>query len=455
MKQFFTIILISFVFLSSVPQKAHAGAEALAIKEYVLDMWAWFLGGQLQGALVRETTTWVNEGFGAVARTIERNADGEPFIADVSIPGGDATFIVNPQIFFKNISSSSAATFFEQLSEASSDPSQALNTIFPGFRDDLLREIASETQGMTGNFFDDFESDLTEPELEAYLNDFTSGGWEMFLRTTQVCANNYSCSRIAVLNELNSRVSQAQDETRTDLEQSGGFLTIRKCVEPSATDPSGCAGYEEVTPGQLIGEQINKATEVEFERYSDTDEVTELLIVLLEQLLNGIIDVGLSSMAGLFAERDLEGQYEELGNQVDELVEEGKEELERIEEEEEEGEVARSCVVVSDGSVCTTSTDVDMRADFSGASHQFDVVYLGSETFYSEIEYDFGEFNDNVTVVTDSPNGNDTGILENGDTVEVFVRVDDLDLIEDFNDFEGTISIGDLDIRIRGVDRRE
>lgn len=427
------------------------------LKEFGTDTIAWFLGGLMTGELTRSTADWVNTGFSAVSRSIEINpTTGEPYVANITAPDGETTFVVNPSEFFRNLSVDSAATFFDQLANASSDPSQALNTIFPGFRDDLLREIARETQGMSGSFFDNFESDIQEAELDAYLNDFTSGGWDVFLRTTQKCANNYSCARIAVLSELDSRVAQATAEKQTELEQGGGFLTIRQCAD----DPiplEGCSRYINVTPGQLIGEQITKATTVEFERYSEMDEITEVLVTLLEQALNTLIDQGLSSLANSFNSRDLDGEYDALDTQIQEeirAIEEQAGEIDGGAETDPTPTTGTSCATVTGGNLCTVSTDVDLTADFSGASERFSVFYSGTDTFESDIEYDFGEFTDNVTVVTNSENGGDTGALTNGDTVEVVIRVLDPSLIEDFNDFEGVITIGDLDITVRGIDRR-
>jgi len=428
-------------------------------KEWNLDTIAWFLGGLMTGELTRSTTSWVNEGFGANVRGAEINPEtGRPVVTNFR-GEGEASFVVNPGTFFQGLTTKSAGTFYDQFLNIANNPDEALNTIFPGFQDDLLNAISQETRGMTGNFFDDFVSDIEEEELDAYLNDFSSGGWDMFLKTTQNCANNYSCARITVLNELNSRVNQATSQAQADLQQGGGFLTMRRCVEPSPTAPDGCTRYENVTPGKLVGEQITKATTVEFDRYTEMDELTEVLVTLLEQALNTMINQGLSSLTSNFNSRDLDGQYEELGETVDEQRGAAGDQAGEIDNDPQSElipEEGATCADTTGGNLCTTSLDLQINAfsSGSGATQTFPVIYTGEGTFESDIKYDFGEYTDSVMVLTNPPNGEGTGVLENGGLVEVSVRVIDLSAIEDFNDFSGVVNIDGLVVNIQGVDRR-
>ncbi|MEX0933631.1 MAG: right-handed parallel beta-helix repeat-containing protein [Candidatus Paceibacterota bacterium] len=370
-KQHLLSLALTFVLLFGGPLNTEAQFidPMVYLKEWGTDAVAWFIGGLMTGELTRSTTSWVNEGFGADVRGVEIDPDtGRPVVANFTGEGG-ASFVVNPGAFFQGLTVKSANTFYKQFNNIANNPDEALNTIFPGFRDDLLREIARETQGMTGNFFEDFVSDIEEDELDAYLNDFSAGGWDMFLRTTQNCANNYSCARIAVLSELDSRVNQVTSEAQADLQQGGGFLTMRRCVETSETSPDGCAKYENVTPGQLVGEQITKATTVEFDRYTEMDELTEILVTLLEQALNTMIRQGLSSLTGtLFEAQNIDAQYADLKDQVDTKVDEAGE-IGDGGETETTPTAQTSCVSASGDSVCTISSNIDLTATFTSDSN--------------------------------------------------------------------------------------
>lgn len=593
MKKLLIFFTLSFLLIFSTPHNTQAGGAVTgidpvqALKEWGIDTVAWFLGGVMTGDLTRSTADWVNSGFGALARSVEIDpATGEPYVSTFYAEGG-TSFVVNPQAFFQDLSVDSALAFFEELQNATG-PDQAFDTIFPGFRQDLLQEVARETRGMTGNFFEDFVSDFQgsegEAELNAYLNDFTQGGWDTFLQVTQNCANNYSCTRLAVLTELNDRASQSVNQGQAELEQGGGFLTMRECTLninqiPSdeqlnyTPDPMGCVEYRNVTPGKLLGEQITKATNIEFERASDADELTEVIVSLLEQAINTLIDTGLSELSKqLTANYNKEGgirdQNEERAREIDENNQRLRDDLgEATGTEEDEGtsatfdgvtltsnisrvvlstentserieishtgedydaevelvfanetlrsryepyiglsarsfpfkststdvfpltvslkgdyqnmvnpgdleatikvgeleiEITGSSIgstaipkngcadTIGGGTLCSTSTDINLFLTGSGAGHTIRVAYIGDEDIIVNTTGDFGEFDDVVTI---SPA---TLTIEDGDDASVRLEVSSANAtaIEDFDDFDGILSIGPLQIRVRGVDDR-
>jgi len=310
MKRYLSAIILSLILITGVPHSAYAVGMATgvdpvqALKEWGIDTVGWFLGGLMTGNLTRSTADWVNSGFGALARTVSTDAEGNPITTTTYAEGG-TSFVINPQAFFQNLSEGAAFTFYDQL--VGGDGEGALDTLLPGFKQDLLSEIQKETQGITGNFFDDFKSSLNDDEVSRYLNDFSQGGWDTFLKTTQVCANNYSCTRLAVLGELRSRTTEATEQAKAELQQGGGFLTMRRCTRNISelapedragisADPMGCISYENVTPGKLLGEQITKGTNIEFDRTAQADELTEVISLLLEKALNTLIDTGLSEL---------------------------------------------------------------------------------------------------------------------------------------------------------------
>lgn len=471
MKHFLTVTTLALLLFTGTPTQTYASGIAgidpvQAAKEWGLDTVAWFIGGLMSGDLTRSTADWVNSGFNSLARSVRVDPDtGEPEVYTYRATGG-ATFVLDPQAFFQELSTGAAVTFFDQLNSATG-PDQVFDTIFPGFRDDLLREVATETQGMTGNFFEDFVSDFqTDEELaerSAYIDDFTQGGWSMFLTTTQNCANNYSCTRLAVLEELNSRIAEETAQAERELREGGGFLSIRECIEDPSLPPGECAGYRNVTPGKLLGEQIVKATNIEFDRANNSDELTEVLVTLLEQAINTLIDQGLSSLstnltANYYEEGGIQYQNEQQAREIDDRNASLGEELGDSAGDLEGPNlgIRTGCAETSGGTLCAPSQDIEINAfsNGGGATRVFTVDYTGEGTFESDIEYDFGEYSDSVLVFTNTPDAEGTGLLEDGGVVEISVRVIDLSAIEDFDNFSGVITIGDLSVNIQGVDRR-
>lgn len=589
MKHFLTIVLLTLVLIVATPTSTHAGGAITgidpvqALKEWGMDTVAWFIGGLMSGDLTRSTADWVNSGFGALARSVQIDPiTGEPYVSTFYAEGG-SSFVLNPQAFFQELSTGAATNFFDELVSAT-DPAQAFDTIFPGFRDELLQEIARETQGMTGDFFQNFVSDFQgsegEARFNAYLSDFTEGGWDTFLQVTQNCANNYGCTRLVVLDEMNKRTQAAQTQAQTELEQGGGFLTMRTCTQhisdiPAqarsgfSADPTGCVAYDNVTPGKLLGDQIVKATNIEFDRATSSDELTEVLVTLLEQAMSTLINQGLSALSNqLSANYSREGGIRDqnreraaeidrnIDNLRDDLVdatrgEGGQEkcatfgsgetrlcsnvssialsehspraqitvthssgadyeadieidfpaeyrdhiqvnreafsfssgnsvtltvELVRANEIQNPGDLSGSIVIgdlvidvsgsslgstsglgstpgcanVESGQLCTASTNVNMVLDRNGATHAIRVSYYGSGTLSTVISSNFGEF-DGVINVTPG----DVTSFRDLETKEVRLTISNPNSVPgNFSTLNGTLTIGPLEIAVRGIDRR-
>lgn len=450
-----TILILLFLFGNIQPAQAQ-GLPVFDLqtflKENIGDAIAWLAGSGILGALTRSTTDWVNTGFETVARGLLFDENGEPYVAEIPM-GGGTSFVLNPSAFFQNMSLDSAATFFSQFEEVTSGN---LETIFSDFRSDLLREIAQETQGSTESIFDRLVSDFQTPEQiaqrDAYLNDFTAGGWDMFLQTTQNCANNYACTRLMVVDELNARMTEVTETAEADLQQGGGFLSMKTCAEyaPSTNtemgDALGCSRYEQVTPGKLVGEQITKAVAVEFERAGEVDELTEAVLSILEQVVGNLINTGLSALNDQFQGVNWDSAYSDA---ADNLPRPRPSRGLPPDDTEEDGELCEP-YPEGGGTVCVDPRTITLSGESLGETVQ--ITFGGGIEVLTAIELDFPEdYSDFVSVSPENVLLEATGDDGNLTVVPVTIMLSNLNglrSIENFSGFDGTVTIGPLVIEV-------
>lgn len=295
------------VFFAQPPEQAHAldggGSIGLLIKETIADFAGWMFGDQMLTIISNEILDWAQTDFQDISMVI--SSDGTLEQKAVS---GDSTFIENPTEFFANLQDDVGIYFLHELDKASEN-------ILPGFRDSVIAELARQEQ-RRNNPLSELEATLTEDEINDFMDDFSEGGWERFLELTSNPQNYYDGALLSAQLELDAQQREAVQQTLTELEQGDGFLTIRRCDEfgglQEGADPRGCLRYEEVTPGQIISERVNRGTSTDIERIQNADEITEVVAVVVRRLFGEMTEQGLSGVSEIDTGADIEEYQNEI-----------------------------------------------------------------------------------------------------------------------------------------------
>jgi len=477
MKKYTIVALLALVFFFGGTRSAMAGLPVIDWvqlgKEFGLDTAAWVISSALLGSMSTQTAQWANEGFRSDARVVERDAEGNPtgrFIFQEQ--PGDPTFIVNPGVFFRNISKDSVESFLREIGP----DGPGVESVFADFRQQLLQGIAEETRAVSDDFFEKFRTTFERREdvarREEFLMDFTRGGWATFLETVR-CPNDYSCARLVVLGEARARMQEAVEQKREELEQGGGFLTIRQCARRNEQTGK-CLQYTNVTPGQLIGQQVAQATRVEFERTAEADELQEAFLVILEGVLNNLIATGLSEL-----QNEINRHMAELGGApaAYERMARDAERFTRMRTRQVEG-----CVVPTtdpDGTLCVDTDPaqdgnqerVILTRDVPFA--EITITRTDFATYTGPIVIDgFGDHRGRITVtpntleLTDeqatvpAPERRPPFRQQQTTVLRIEIREEALGEIENLDELSGHILIGDEDrirlrIEVQGEERRE
>ncbi|MDZ7726558.1 MAG: hypothetical protein U5L75_03185 [Candidatus Campbellbacteria bacterium] len=103
-----------------------------------------------------------------------------------------------------------------------------------GFKETLARELAREAQSAQkdfwANFEEEFQTNITDEQRQAFNNDFTEGGWGAFLEVTQNCASNYECTRITLIEESLAQRQRAFENKEREIATGEGAQNIGKCA---------------------------------------------------------------------------------------------------------------------------------------------------------------------------------------------------------------------------------
>ncbi len=168
------------------------------------------------------------------------------------------------------------------------------------------------TQQVTGWSDGRINTVMNTPEGRAYQdfqNDFTQGGWSAFLNPR----NNAIGAYFNAVDSVSSSISTAQQNTREELAQGDGFLSVKTCVQwsdagtdmqnpdaPLASDPSKrtCLKYQTVTPGKIVAEQTAAVTTSPVRQLEQADQINEVLGSFFDQLLNRLFAGGLGGING-------------------------------------------------------------------------------------------------------------------------------------------------------------
>lgn len=286
-------------------------------KESCLDAIAYTAAKIVLSKITQSTLNWINSGF-----------DGSP------------TFVQDPGSFFKSIADQQVSSFTAQIAF---DPSR-----FPFGRltaQNIVNSIqhqldynASVTSGNLLNYDGDM-SITYQQRFDNFTNDFLyGGGWDGYLAVTQITNANPFDSYIASVNQVGPAVNAAAQQKNpvtqvtNELEQSGGFLALKKCVDPTwytsersdpsftrvqaeaqskndPTDPDTqaarewlvnhtCLRFETKTPGTAIAQQMNISLGESQKQLELADELNESISAVFDALIKQLFNKGVASLSG-------------------------------------------------------------------------------------------------------------------------------------------------------------
>ncbi len=300
-------------------EKSQAELEKTTKREQCLNGAADAVAKTALSKLSDKTLNWVKTGFG-----------GNPF------------YVRNIDSYLKTIKNEKLDSYLNTY-VGNSNPifGNALKSVLKqqatGYSDGLLNKAMNTPEGKA---YQDFQSD------------FTKGGWNAFLNPQ----NNPVGAYFNATDELNSIIDTAQQNVKDELQQGGGFLSMKKCAEyetavtstatasttygvptaggscsviistnyascctsvgGAATNQAQCAAYtggyqtgtqaasptkapkclryETVTPGSLISAQVSSITNSTVRQLENTNKINQVLGTFFDQLMNRLLTDGIT-----------------------------------------------------------------------------------------------------------------------------------------------------------------
>ncbi len=303
--------------LGQVSQEVPVTDATTHSKESCLDTIAYTAAKIVLAKITQSTLNWINSGF-----------------------QGSPTFVQNPGSFFASIANESLSSFTAQIAF---DPSS-----YPFGRataQNIIRSIQNQLDynaQVSSGFLLNNDGDLTLPYAERftnYTNDFLyGGGWDGYLAVTQITQANPFDSYINSVNTIGNTVNSAVSaknpiaQVTNELQQSGGFLSLKKCVEPLDYEPESsdttftraeataqakndpndsdtaaavewlrqhtCTRFETQTPGTAIAQQMNISLGESQKQLELADELNESISAVFDALIKQLFNKGVSSLGG-------------------------------------------------------------------------------------------------------------------------------------------------------------
>lgn len=227
--------------------------------------------------LTLSMVAWINSGF-----------EGKPF------------FIQDPSRFLTDITEKEILRFRSELDD---------ENLYPYGRQFLQNYVNAFKRGFSKNAAYSLDEMIAEttPQYTAndFKQDFKKGGWGAWLAMTQNPANNPLGFQIMAENEIASRINNTISKQEQQLNQSGGFLSQRRCVNPEGLtaeqdkqalianekDGSGniigtCKKWEVVTPGKGVAEFFTKSISLQDKAYLEVDDLNTAIATIADALIN-------------------------------------------------------------------------------------------------------------------------------------------------------------------------
>ena len=276
MKKLLVMIMITSLLSLYIPQTAQAQYVDVpnALKEYGLDTVAYIAATITLKKITQKTVNWINSGF-----------------------KGNPGYLSNPKQFFLDVGDGVASDFLSQA---------GLNQLCTPFR-------AQVRLALVKNYITDSDQnytctlDILRNNYNAFTSDFTQGGWDGWLKTTQNPQNKQYGYKLTAKNRLTLEVTGEQELFEKELDKSGGFLNLKRCprgqewVDPVSQVRRCLVEEVTVTPGTVINEQLTKTLGNSFERLGAADEINEVVTALVTQLVEQIA----GKASGLFGASEI------------------------------------------------------------------------------------------------------------------------------------------------------
>ncbi len=284
--------------------KVAAELKKQSQRENCLNGVAYAVAKNLLQQVSNKTLTWINTGLG-----------GNPF------------YVRDIDSYLTNIQNDKISTFLD-----------TIPTTDPVFGNALRSVITQQVTGKSDGFL---TKTMDTPEARIYenfQNDFTQGGWSALLNPN----NNAIGAFFKATNRLSGEINTAQQNTKDELQQGQGFLSMKTCVEyrktttdssasstpydsssdsPRSSNPSNnpgpvtpgitagvdtttsspqykCIRYETTTPGSVIAAQANTISTSPVRQLEAADSINEVLGSFFDQLLNRLFSTGLGGLSG-------------------------------------------------------------------------------------------------------------------------------------------------------------
>ncbi len=280
-KKLFLGGFILTLLFSSAPQKAEAQyVDVFQLgKEGFGDFIAYNISQIILKKITAKTVNWINSGF-----------------------QGNPSYVTDPKQFFLDVGDETASAFLSGTN---------LNRLCAPFKAEVRLALVKNYLSETSNQNYTCTLDKLKTNYNEFMNDFSKGGWEGWFEITQNSQNNPYGSYFNAQQSLSVRVSGAGEEKRTQLTQSGGFLSFEKCkaefkvkneidaytwASEDGTDMykiGACRkvanAREVVTPGSVINGQLTKSLGSSWARLEAADEITEIVTALVGQLIEKVV----------------------------------------------------------------------------------------------------------------------------------------------------------------------
>jgi hypothetical protein len=204
--------------------------------------------------------------------------------------GGNPFYVQDPSSLMKSIRDEKLSMFLQNVSST--------NPIFGNsLRSALTTQVTGKTDGLTNKT-------MNTPEAKKYqdfMGDFTNGGWNAWLNSTQIDSNNPIGSFFDATDSVSNAIHTAQENTRDEIQRNEGFLDMKVCVEyaqPTTTTPtqSPCLKWKTTTPGSLIAETAKNITGSPIRQLEAADQINEVLGSFFDNLLSKLFSKGLASL---------------------------------------------------------------------------------------------------------------------------------------------------------------
>lgn len=256
---------------------------------------------------------------------------------------GDPFFIKDTKNYFEDIKKTSLKQVFGGLIEELNAANQAqypylkstyINLVAQNvpveFRDRTRFTLEQALSGQPYNRANDpgvFSTPQASGQgslVNMFKNDFSVGGWRGWLALTQQPQNNPIGFGLLAQEELERKQTAAAEQAKSELQQSGGFLSMRKCVEqrePVTTqglgveriatgeyrirtrgitakpDDPDCVKSEVVTPGSVLASRLDAVITSDVHQLELADQFNESLNLIFTAAFNKLTSEGLSALS--------------------------------------------------------------------------------------------------------------------------------------------------------------